>query len=64
MSLSGLHQLTTAQRAQQIAREDHALAASLGQPASGREVDPLLQRVLDLADKAQITKSPPPPINC
>ncbi len=54
--LRDLGQFAAAQRVQQIAGEDDALAASLDQSLFGEEIDPLLQCVLDLTTKAQATQ--------
>jgi hypothetical protein len=60
----GLRQLPIAQRAQQVARQDHALPAPLGQPLFFEEVGALLQGLLGIAAKAQVAQPRPPPISC
>lgn len=46
-----------AQRRQQVARQEHALAAPLGQALFFEEIGTLLQRILDLAAKAQLAQA-------
>jgi hypothetical protein len=52
MSLPACASAPVAQRAQQVARKDHALPAPLGQPLFGQEVGALLHRLLGLAANA------------
>jgi len=54
--LPGLRQFPIAQRAQQVSRQHHTLAAPLGQPLFGQEIEALLERVFDLAAKPQIAQ--------
>ncbi|CAM3887334.1 hypothetical protein EV679_2423 [Kerstersia gyiorum] len=54
--LGGLRQFPIAQRAQQVAGQDHALPASLGQPLFGQEVGALQHRLLGVATKAQVAQ--------
>lgn len=46
---------TTAQRCQQITREDEAPTSLFGQPLFRQEIGALPRRILDLATKAQVT---------
>src|SRR3546814_1707758 len=55
--LRGLRQFPIAQRAQQVARQNHALTTPLGQPLFGEKVGALLHRLLGLATKAQVAQA-------
>lgn len=55
--LRGMRYIPAAQHCQQIARQDDALAAPLGQPLFGQEVGALLHCLLGLAAKAQVAQA-------
>src|SRR3546814_13105163 len=55
--LRGLRQFPIAQRAQQVARQNHALTTPLGHPLFGEKVGALLHRLLGLATKAQVAQA-------
>lgn len=54
--LRGVLQFTSAQRCEQITREDEAPTGLFGQPLFSREIGALARRILDLATKAQVTQ--------
>ena len=53
----GLRQFPITQRAQQVARQNHAQPAPLGQPLLGEEVGTLLHRLFGLAAEAQVAQA-------
>lgn len=55
--LGGLRQFPIAQRAQQVARENYALPASMDQPLFFEEVSSFLQLFPHLSTKAYVTES-------
>lgn len=55
-ALCRLRQFPIAQRPQQVAREDHTLPATLGQPLVGQEIGALLQSLFGVSAKPQVTQ--------